>query len=188
MVHILCSTDKNYIMPTGVMMKSVSVNNADEDVCFHVIVDESVSWWQKQQLKNVLKGCKRHHVEFHVFDNSLLSIFPRIGEVKENYMTKATYYRLFVTKILSEDIDKVLYLDGDIVVDKSLKELWSTDLSGYGIAAVTDMSENQHDYHRLGYEKSLGYFNAGVLLINLQYWREHNVTDSSLTSSSTIQK
>lgn len=167
-------------MPTGVMMKSVSVNNEDLDICFHVIIDESVSWWQKQQLKNVLKGCKRHYVKFHTFDDSLLDTFPRIGEVKENYITKATYYRLFITKILPDDIDRVLYLDGDIAVNKPLKDLWLTDLSGYGIAAVTDMSEKQHDYQRLGYEKSLGYFNAGVLLINLKFWREHQLTDKFL--------
>lgn len=42
MMHIVFSTDGNYIMPTGVMMKSVSVNNANEDITFHGIVDESV--------------------------------------------------------------------------------------------------------------------------------------------------
>ena len=176
-MHILCSTDKNYIMPTGVMMKSVSVNNADENICFHVIVDESVTWWHKRQLRSVVKHNSRHTVQFHFFDDTWIDSYPRIGEVKGNYMTKSTYYRLFVTKMLSEDIDKIIYLDGDIVVVKSLKKLWELDITDYAIAGVTDMSERLHDYKRLGYDYSDGYFNAGVLIINLKYWREHRVID-----------
>ena len=176
-MHILCSTDKNYIMPTGVMMKSVSVNNEESDICFHVIIDKSVSWWQKWQLRSVVKGCKRHHVEFYVFDDSLLDTFPAVGEVKANYITNSAYYRLFAEKLLSHNIEKVLYLDVDIVVNKPLRELWNTDLSDFGLASVTDMSENMQDFNRLGYNASLGYFNSGVLLINLKYWRKNHITD-----------
>ena len=103
-MHILCSTDKNYIMPTGVMMKSVSVNNADEDVCFHVIIDKSVSWFHKWQLREVVRNNNRHKVLFYIFSDTMLETFPKIGEVKANYLTKTAYYRLFATKILSDDV------------------------------------------------------------------------------------
>lgn len=176
-MHILCSTDSNYIMPTAVMMKSVSVNNFDVYVCFHIIIDKSVDLFQKKQLQDVVDK-KKHTVIFHTFDETLIDTFPRIGEVKENYITKATYYRLFVTKILPDDLEKIIYLDGDVVVDKPLKYLWEIDMSNYAIAGVTDMSEMIHDYHRLGYDTKFGYFNAGVLVINLKYWREHNVIEN----------
>lgn len=176
-MHILCSIDKNYIMPAGVMMKSISVNNADEDIFFHVIVDDSVSWWQKRQLQNVVRNNNRHKVLFYIFSDTMLDTFPKIGEVKADYLTKTAYYRLFATKILPDAVDKVIYLDGDIVVDKSLKELWDLDMADYAIATVTDMSEKLHDYSRLGYDSNYGYFNSGVLVINLKYWREQNVID-----------
>lgn len=164
-------------MPTGVMMKSVSVNNADEDICFHVIVDNGVTWWHKHQLRTIVKENGRHTIVFHVFDESWIKSYPKIGSVKDNYMTKATYYRLMVTKMLPENIDRVIYLDGDIIVDRPLSYFQEVDLTGKSVACVTDMSEDMHDYDRLGYDKKLGYFNAGVLVINLKYWREHHVID-----------
>jgi lipopolysaccharide biosynthesis glycosyltransferase len=103
--------------------------------------------------------------------------FPRLGEVKA-YITKATYYRLFISDILPESVHKIIYMDGDIIVRHSLKDLWETDITKYAVGAVTDMAEAKHDFKRLGYDSNKGYFNAGVLLINVDYWREHHLKDA----------
>lgn len=174
--HIVCSTDTNYIMPTGVMMRSVSMNNSNEAIVFHVIMDESVTNRQRQALERVVEDCDLHHVVFHLVDGKSFDEFPQLGTTKA-YITKATYYRLLFTDIFGAEIHKLLYLDGDMIITGSLRELWETDLDGYAVGAVTDMSEGIHDYHRLGYPASLGYFNAGMLLVNLDYWREHYVKD-----------
>ena len=176
-MHILCSTDSNYIMPTGVMIRSICDNNSNENIVFHIIVDSTVLDVQKKQLHDVVKDDPSKTVVFYCFQNNLLNTFPRIGEVKGNYLTKAAYYRLFATEILPNNIDKIIYLDSDIIVDKSIKDLWNMDISNYAIGAVTDMSEKRHDYNRLGYDSDLGYFNSGVLYINLKYWRENKVVE-----------
>lgn len=174
--HIVCSTDTNYIMPTGVMMRSVSMNNSNEAIVFHVIMDESVTDSQRQALERVVEDCDLHHVVFHLVDGKFFDEFPQLGTTKA-YITKATYYRLLFTDIFGAEIHKLLYLDGDMIITGSLRELWETDLDGYAVGAVTDMAEGIHDYHRLGYPASLGYFNAGMLLVNLDYWREHKAKD-----------
>ena len=70
----------------------------------------------------------------------------------------------------------MLYLDGDIIVRHSLLPLWNTDLKDYAVGAVPDYLDGDiEQYHRLNYPPELGYFNAGVLLINMDYWREHDV-------------
>lgn len=56
MIHIICSTDHNYVMPTGVMMKSVSINNSCADITFHVVIDESVTNTDKKNLESVVGG------------------------------------------------------------------------------------------------------------------------------------
>ena len=125
----------------------------------------------------MIKDNDRHVIEFHLFDETIFNSFPQIGQVKCDYITKATYYRLFIDRMLNSDIDKVLYLDSDIVVDKSLETLWNSNISNYAVGCVTDMSEAKHDYNRLDFDPKLGYFNAGVLLINLKYWRDHHIID-----------
>ncbi len=173
MIHILLSTDKNYIMPSAVMMKSVSVNNAHEDITFHILIDESVNDEQKKQLTHVLCN-QQHQIAFHLIEGDIFAGFPQLGKVKK-YITQATYYRLIIADLLPQDIHRVIYMDGDIIVRKSLKELWDTDIDGFAVGTVTDMAEDKHDYKRLGYDKKYGYFNAGVLLINLDYWRENDL-------------
>lgn len=176
-MDIVFSADTNYIMPTGVMMTSVCVNNKDTDITFHALIDESVTEIQKQQLEEVVAVNCRHHILYYVMDASQFSSLPKLGEVKL-HITQATYYRLFLTEILPENIEKVLYLDGDIVVTESLSELWNTEMDDYAVGGVTDMSEVIQEYSRLGYPSDCGYFNAGVLLINLRYWRENEVVDT----------
>lgn len=173
-MHILLSTDKNYIMPSAVMMKSVSVNNASDNITFHVLIDSGVTNLHKQQLQRIVEQHPNHIVVFHLVEDDLFKDFPQLGKVKK-YITQATYYRLFITDFLPENVHKVIYLDGDIIVRHSLSSLWNMDINNYAIGAVVDMAEAKHDYVRLGYDKCLGYFNAGVLLMNLDYWREHQL-------------
>ena len=88
----------------------------------------------------------------------------------------ATYYRCMFSAILPDDVEKVLYLDCDIVVLGDISEFWNTDLSGCGAACIEDIGKDEDErYERLHYDRSYSYFNAGVLLINLDYWREHKV-------------
>lgn len=69
-------------------------------------------------------------------------------------------------------------MDGDIIVRNNLNELWNTDIKDYAIGAVPDQSEGLIVfYNRLKYPPRLGYFNSGVLLINLKYWRDNNLTE-----------
>lgn len=175
MIHIVCTTDTNYVMPTGVMIKSLSVNNSEEQIIFHIVIDGSVTLEQRKELEEVICENARHSLFFHFIDDSLFDGFPQLGTSNPKlFITKATYYRLLFAEILPDDIDKVIYLDCDMIIMGPLLELWNIDVSHYALAAVTDMSESKHNFERLGYNKELGYFNAGLLLINLAYWREIN--------------
>ena len=173
-IDIAACPDKDFVMPTGVMMFSVCINNPDVDIDFHIIIDESVTKDEQQDLMDSICMFEGKTVLFYYFKNRSGIQFPIICE---SHLTLAAYYRLYITDVLPSSINKVLYLDGDVIIRRSLKELWDMDLSGYALAAVPDMRVGTIDrYDVLGYSKSLGYFNSGVLLINLAYWRQHQVT------------
>ena len=175
-MDIVAITDKGFVMPTGVMMYSACVNNPETDITFHVIVDESVTQQEKDCLKGtVTKMGGKCTLLFYSVDSQISSSLPYHGRMD---ITKATYYRLFITEILPQTMKKVLYLDGDIIVRHSLQPLWDTDIQNYAIAAVTDYEEGKiSKYNRLKYPSSYGYFNAGVLLINLEFWRQNHVIE-----------
>jgi len=172
-MDIVACTDKNYIMPTGVMMYSVCCNNTDVDIVFHIITDCDEAE-EKEKLIKTIKPFKNKSVVFYDGGKLDTSGFPLTDS--NCAITISTYYRLFVAKLLPATLNKVIYLDVDIIVRQSLLPLWNVNLGDKSIAAVPDWNIECSDFSkRLGYSKEKGYFNAGVLLINLEYWRNHNV-------------
>lgn len=164
-------------MPTGVMMYSACVNNLDVDIVFHIIVDESVTEKYMRDLEETVTVFEGKSITFYHIDVKKFPSFPNI--TMGTHVTQAAYYRLMLSEILPKNIHKVLYLDGDIIVRHSLLPLWNTDLKDSPIGAVVYPHDVFPDfYNRLQLSTQLGYFNSGVLLINLEYWREHDVVKS----------
>ena len=173
-IDIVACTDKWFVMPTGVMMYSACVNNPDVDIVFHVIHDDSVTSKNRRDLEETVTVFKGKSIAFYHVDVTKFPCFPNL--TISSHVTQACYYRLMLPEILPKSIRKVLYLDGDIIVRHSLLPLWNTNLKNFAVGAVPDGSEGELEYyHRLNIPPQLGYFNSGVLLINLDYWREHDV-------------
>ena len=72
--------------------------------------------------------------------------------------------------------DKVLYLDCDIIVRDSLSELFATDLTDLACGVVEDQCGDDIRLHN-PIRMFSKYFNSGVLLMNLDYWRNNHVAD-----------
>ncbi|MES2884642.1 MAG: glycosyltransferase family 8 protein [Pseudomonadota bacterium] len=90
------------------------------------------------------------------------------------------WYRVFLPQLVPSE-SKLLYLDSDILVLDSLEELWRTDLKGKALAATANpFWDNTDD---AGWIKTCGladgnqYFNSGVMVVDLEYWRRHGITD-----------
>lgn len=174
-MDIVACTDKWFVMPTGVMMYSVCVNNPGVNIVFHVIHDDSVTYKDRRDLEETVTVFDGKSITFYHIDVTKFPCFP--NATTGTAITQASYYRLMLSEILPKTIRKVLYLDGDIIVRHSLLPLWNTNLKDYAVGTVPDIIEieSKEFSKRLNYPSQLGYFNAGVLLVNLEYWREHRV-------------
>lgn len=180
-MDIVICTDNNYVMPSGVLFCSICENNRQEDITFHVIADQSFSDENRQALSNIVKKYEKK-IYFYQIDPSIFTSFPVGRKDQPIHITLAAYYRLYLTELLPKDLNKVLYLDGDIIVRGNLKDLWNTDIENYAVGVVPDLHEGSiSNYNRLRYSPTLGYFNSGVLLINLLYWRKNNILNSFLS-------
>ena len=89
------------------------------------------------------------------------------------------YARLLLSSMLP-DLDKVIYLDCDLVVCKDLKSLWETDVNDVAVAMVPDLwYQDKGTLSRLGINNY--YLNSGVIVMNLDYWRKHDVQNRLLS-------
>ena len=102
------------------------------------------------------------------------------------YLPPATLYRLRLTTLLPSDVERVIYLDTDVVVRGSLRGLWDFDLHGCPLGAVRDAvypwagSPRCVDWRTFGVAPTMPYFNAGVMVIPLQQWREERIGERVL--------
>ena len=69
-MDIVASTDKWYVMPTGVMMQSVCVNNPDMDIVFHVIHDDSVTSKDRRDLEETVTVFKGKSIAFYQYNHT----------------------------------------------------------------------------------------------------------------------
>ena len=173
-IPIAMATDNNYVYPTIVAMVSMLENKKESThLDFHIMISGQVSRENRNRLtklKRIYKGCS---VELIDMKNSFDSTY-----IVSSHITKATYYRLLLPSILS-DYDKILYLDGDIIVRKDLWDMYNTDLKGKYIGAVKDVYHQMYggsDYaYKLGVKSTKQYINAGILVMNLKKIREDNM-------------
>lgn len=171
-IAICLSSDNNYAQHLGVTLVSILENKSAEDIIIVYVLDGGISIENKNKILN-LKSEYEFEIKFIDIDKKIFKNFP-VG--KKNHVTLATYYRLLLADICPNE-DKLLYLDVDLIIKTSLKDLFETDITDKYFAGVSDCEETVNA-QRLGLKN---YCNAGVILLNLKKWREDNITELFFT-------
>ncbi len=172
-INIICAADENYIQHCAIMLKSVFFNNQDHCICVYIFT-EGLSNKNVSVLNNI-SNLANHKIEFVNINSELLHKCPiRIND----HITIASYYRL-LAPVLLPNVTKALYLDCDIIVNGDISDLYCINIDKYAIGAVIDqdITDISSNFNRLEFNRKFGYFNAGVVLLNLQYWRNHKITE-----------
>ncbi len=165
-IDICMATDDNYAPYAGVVISSILEHlSEDYNLVVHVL-DGGVSAINKAYLEE-LKQNRHFEIHYYSMDNNEFNHCPL------TYLSIATYYRLKIGEILS-DVRRVIYLDCDMVAKGDLSEIWNFDLQGNILGAVEDPLSAKN-MQRLKIEKQYFYFNAGLLLIDLEKWRSEKI-------------
>lgn len=160
---LVFSIDDAYVMPFKVLWHSLmNTKSIPDEVPVFILHAETLSKGSIQNVTNFLKRYGRtatfKDARSFVSDDVPLS----------HHVSKATYYRLFVASILPEEITSVVYLDSDALVMRSIRKLFELPLTS-PIAASDHMAPGEA--FRLWGGLVGNYFQAGVLLADLSYWR-----------------
>ncbi|MDO4554786.1 MAG: glycosyltransferase family 8 protein [Lachnospiraceae bacterium] len=167
--NILVTLDENYVPPLKVMLYSLFLNNPGEE--FHIyLLGEDFPEEKAEEINRLIKG---FHGEFSLI-NVPEGIFDE-APVFRHY-TKAMYYRLLASTVLPSGIDRILYLDPDILIINPVKDLYDMELNGNLFGAgihedVIGMTEYMNKVRLSAYDAE-GYFNSGVLVMDLKEQRD----------------
>lgn len=177
-MNILCATDRNFLYPAYVTIQSVIANHKEISINFFLLAAEDISQSERTALKLFVEH-SGHKIEYLSVDESEYENYI----VSERF-NKVAYFRLMAHKYLPSTIDRILYLDVDIVVDKNIYyDFYSHDFQGKYLIATShnpnpDYS-NMLNYSIVNLEAAARgeYFNSGVLIMNLELFRKNITID-----------
>ena len=180
-IHIgfgLHDKDGHYSVWVGTAMQSI-IDHTDSKLCFHILHDETVSEENKRKLQQVAHQ-KGDSIQFHFIDSS---IFDDVKERLHRF-TVGTMFRLMLPEMLP-NLNKIIYLDADLFVNRDVKELWDIDVSNYFVAGVRDYGTCHHTFTPYPVQEGIvnrqNYINAGVLILNLDKIRSYgNMKNQSI--------
>lgn len=169
-MNIFYTTDNKFVPQVAASICSVFENNKEMSAISIYVASMGVTPENQEKLRLFAEQYGRdvHFVEIQDLSSYIDFAFDTSG------WNSIVLARLVLDKLLPENIDRVLYLDGDTIVRDSLTNLWNTDMEKCVIGASIEPTTSVARRESL----SMGehpYFNAGVLLIDLKKWREQKI-------------
>lgn len=168
-MNICYTSDDRFAVQTGISILSLILNHDQKSNIRIFLIDDGMA---DANLKKIQRICDNGHTELVVYEaKELIARLRRSIYSLENERGRiTTVLRLFMGELLPDDVDRVLYLDGDTLVEHPLTDLFFQPFQE-PVAAVIDANFDYHFTMRRGYQKG-NYFNSGILLINLRQYRE----------------
>lgn len=163
-MNILITLDRNYLPALRVLLCSMLINNPGEAFAVHIVSDALTP----EDLAPLMRLCARFDATVSLLpvEDSWFRQAPTL-----RYYSRAMYYRLLAAPLLPDAMDRILYLDPDMLVIGPLRPLYDTALGGalYGACihkGLVNLTDPVNRIRLSTYEAE-GYFNSGMLLMNL---------------------
>ena len=168
-MNILVTLDRNYILPLQTMLMSLLINHPSEHFDVYLASDDI----GQTDIQLIERLFAHFDAAIHLLqmDENCFSQAPAF-----RYYSKAMYYRLLASEYLPEDIERILYLDPDMLIINSIRTLYEMPMDHSLYAACIHKGlvniANPVNKIRLSAYESEGYFNSGMLLMNMPQIRK----------------
>ena len=172
MINIVIAINSRYTRYAYVMLTSLFLNNRQSDITVYVLQSDLTDE-NKNCLAELASTCGQH-IEY--IDVDITPYLKRLPTSK--IWTKEIYYRLLVGELLPKSLERLLYLDVDVIVHQSIEAFYEMDMQGMELAATDDaMIQGNFSAEQTALFADLGedirYFNSGMLLYDLKRIREN---------------
>lgn len=187
-IPIFFAVDDGYIPFLAVSIQSLADHASDENqyiikVLYTNISEENQKKISKYERENI-------SIEFVDLNYYIEKIKDKL--YTRDYYSKTTYFRLFIPNLYPQ-YNKVLYLDSDITILSDVADLYNIDIGDNLIAAAPDdviqTIEVFQDYAEkvVGVADYRNYFNAGIIVMNLDELRKFDFQEKFLYLLSTVK-
>lgn len=170
-IAIVMVSDDNYAQHGAVVCASILVNHKGELPIHFYYFDDGISEEKQAGIAATVTE-RKGTITF------IPTVQREILDHTSGHVNRAAYLRLLIPELVPQSLQRVIYLDTDLVVLDDIQELWDMDLGGKPLGAVPDLGILASSRMRRQKEETLGikegklYFNSGVMVMNLTAWRE----------------
>lgn len=162
-MNILCCLNDKYYYPMLTMLTSIRRFN-NETIDLYIITSDFSTRYEKK----LLNFCNSKNINPRIFKQEKTNY-----NIGNSHYSIDMYFRIFAFSILPTTIDKILYLDADLIFQDNISTLYEIDLTNKLIGVVCDKDHNKP--HLIEHKETLKitheYFNSGVILFNLKEFR-----------------
>ncbi len=167
-MNILVTLDSNYVGPLTVLLKSIMITNPENTFDLYV----AHSSLTEEDFIKIRRATDPVRTRVHSVTVSpgILENAPVLKRI-----SKETYYRLLMMDYLPKELDRILYIDPDTVVLRDLSPFYNIDFQGKTLAAAGHTKSWCEELNRIRFHhpKGIRYFNAGILMVNLEKLRKN---------------
>lgn len=169
-INILMSVNKKFLEHIEELIYSL-VNYTDKTLKIYLMyVEKELNNDDLEYIKKFVEGTNQATVEPVKFDVRALEGMP-VTDNEGAFFGMEAYSRLFCAFKLPEDMERILYLDADMICTGDIEELYNLDFDDKIWVAAPDNGIQEKDLNRLGLPLDYKYINSGMLLINLKKLR-----------------
>lgn len=171
-VNVVVTVDRHYLQPLGVMLNSL-LTNSSRSISIYLLHD-GLDACAIQAIQAVV--CRHPFSRLH---EQHVAVAPFDGLRVPGHLSRVGYFLFILADILPREMNKALYLDPDLIIEGEIGDLWNTQVDGFLHAAVPVAPPYYHP--RIVTPGQL-YFNAGVMLINLERWRNDQISARAIAA------
>ncbi len=184
-ITLACATDANYVKPLAALLNSLLHNLPNTTQLKVYILTEDKNALESH---NVLKDIQKNN-NIQLIYKTLKLTQADISAIHFGHVTKACLYRLYLPKLLPNTLEKIVYLDCDIIVNADITELAKLDpKQNHVLVAAEQATDTQFvsspqalpTYKELNIPPQTPFFNTGVMVLNLKLWRKNNIAQKAL--------
>jgi len=191
-VVLVLITDRNYAEPTAVTLYSILSNIKKESIKLKLyVVNTGMEESQKRRFSRVIR---KSSIDVKCIWKDFVIEEKEIPERKD-WKTKSVYVPLWFSDIIPRYEKRIIYIDGDTIVNGDIYNLWKKKVGNNILAAVRDFfipyvssRWGIKRYKEIGMKSTDYYFNSGVMLINMMRWRKMSIKDKALKYISKYNK
>ena len=176
---VVCNN--HFVVLLAALLKSIEVTHRSNEFINLYVINDGLSDSNIANLNKCISSNKIQLIWIKMIDAFPIGIELPLDNTS---FPVSTYIRLCAPYFVAKGTKRVIYLDVDMVLMEDISNLWKVDLHNYAVGAVTDRAETIgnpwggiKNYKELNLEPDAGYFNAGLLVIDVGKWLKMGITN-----------